>query len=174
MDIRMDQRISTRGTLWGGAVAGMIAGLAMAMAAMIYAWTAGAGFWLPVRNIAALWFGVNALVMGASAPFVGVLTHLVNSAVFGIIFAFLIRSRPTTGVAFAGGIAYGIVIWAVMTYVALPLFNETMYERTANANPGWWFVLHLIFGGMLFLAPACMQAFGKPGRSYPTGEPTPA
>lgn len=173
MEPRIAERTSTRGVVLGGAVAGIVAGLVMAMAAMIYAWSMGAGFWLPVRNIAAMWYGVDALVLGPEAPIVGVLTHMVNSAVFGIVFAFLIRSRPTTGIAFGGGLLFGVVIWALMTYFGLPAVNEVMYERTANMNPVWWFVLHLIFGGMLFVTPPFMQALStsRTAERHPSAVP---
>jgi hypothetical protein len=39
------------------------------------------------------------------------------------------------------------VVWAVMTYIGLPIVNTTMQARVA-LMPGWWFFAHLIFGAV--------------------------
>lgn len=50
---RTGQRTDVKAAVLGGLVAGMIAGAAMAMVAMIRAWAVGMGFWLPPKLIAA-------------------------------------------------------------------------------------------------------------------------
>jgi hypothetical protein len=52
-------RFNVRGVIIGGGIAGMLAGIPMAAAAMFYAAANGSGFWLPVRSIAATWYGAN-------------------------------------------------------------------------------------------------------------------
>jgi hypothetical protein len=48
-----------------------------------------------------------------------------------------------------GGLVWGVVIWAIMSYAIMPWLNPTMYAGTVREDPGWWFVLHLIYGGTL-------------------------
>ena len=76
-------RFDMRGVIIGGGIAGILAGIVMAMAAMFYAAANGSGFWLPVRSIAATWYGANALVGGAGVLIVGLVTHLGTSAKVG-------------------------------------------------------------------------------------------
>jgi hypothetical protein len=146
-----------------GMVAGVIAGLVMALVAMLYSASNGAGFFLPVKNIAAMWWGVEALLGGVGAVVVGVITHVVIAAILGGIFGlFASRTGPLTALLI--GLAYGIGVWLVMTYIALPLVNEVMLERVL-VQPAVWFIYHLIFGSVLFITPFFGQAFST--------EPTP-
>lgn len=156
-----DTRVNVRAGILGGVVAGVIAGVVMAMVAMIRASVLGLGFWLPVKQIAALWYGVDALILGAGAVWVGLLTHLVVAALYGLLFGTTVGRTGSMAGSFAGGLLYGVAIWAVMTWVALPLTNEVMLERV-TLMPWWWFGYHLIFGGMLFLTPPLVNAFAAP------------
>lgn len=131
---------------WGaGAIAGLIAGIVMAMIAMVRAAAMGAGATTPVKEIAALVLGVQALIGGMGTLMIGLVIHLVFSVVLGAIFAGLIGAMAPAK-AFGFGIAYGITVWAAMTFGLLPWTNPTMAARVAM-TPGSWFVLHLIFGG---------------------------
>jgi uncharacterized membrane protein YagU involved in acid resistance len=139
-----------------GALAGLIAGIVMAIISMIVAASMGAGATMPLRGIAAALFGVDALVGGMGILVVGLMIHLAFSVVAGLVFAGIV-GNVRTGVAFAAGIVWGIIIWAVNTFGILPATNPTMSARSAMM-PGWWFVFHLIYGGMLFLVPVLHRA----------------
>jgi hypothetical protein len=55
--------------------------------------------------------------------------------------------------ALMGGVAFGVAIWAVMTFGGLPLLNPMMRERVAMM-PAIWFVAHVAFGMGVGSAPA--------------------
>jgi hypothetical protein len=151
-------RFDARGVIIGGGIAGILAGIAMAMAAMFYAAANGYGFWLPVRSIAATWYGASALVGGVGVLIVGMITHLGNSAFWGVIFAALPPSRKSATAALLGGLVWCMVVWATMSFAVMPWLNPTMYAGTVGTEPGWWFVFHLIYGGTLVVTPGLMRS----------------
>lgn len=152
----------TRTDAWGviisGGIAGILAGIAMAMAAMLYSAANGSGFWLPVRSIAATWYGANALVGGAGVLIVGVLTHISNSAFWGMIFAAFPPVRKSTTAALFGGLVWGVVVWTIMSFAVMPWLDPTMYAATVRMEAGWWFVLHLIYGATLVVTPSLIRS----------------
>jgi len=131
-----------------GAIAGLIAGIVMAMWAMVVAAVMGAGLLAPPQMIAEPLFGP--VQMGAFNPgafIVGLMLHMMFSVVFGIAFA-LIWQRIAQGglVAILGGMMYGVVIWVVMGYVVGPIVGS----HIAQEMPLWaWLVAHLMFGVVL-------------------------
>ena len=150
-------RFDMRGVIIGGGTAGIFAGVVMAMAAMFYDAANGSGFFLPVRSIAATWFGRNALVGGAAVLLVGLVTHLGTSALGGVVFAALPSSRKSATAALLGGLVWGVVVWAILSFAIMPWLNPTMYAGTVGKEPGWWFVLHLIYGAMLVVTPGLVR-----------------
>jgi hypothetical protein len=151
-------RFDVVGVIIGGGIAGILAGMVMAMAAMFYAAANGSGFWLPVRNIAATWYGANALAGGVGVLIVGMVTHLATSAFWGGIFAALPPGRKSAPTALVGGLVWGVVVWAVLSFAVMSWLNPTMYAGTVGKDPGWWFVLHLIYGGMLVITPGLVRS----------------
>lgn len=139
--------------VFGGSASGLLAGLAMAITAMVYATATDMGAWLPVRQVAALWYGVDALIGGDGMVMVGVLTHLIVAMGWGVVFAALTSRRSGVGVSLVAGLAFGTILWALMTFVVLPLVNPVMYERT-RLIPVVWYALHLVYGGFLLVTPA--------------------
>lgn len=162
-----ERKPSAKARLYGGAAAGMIAGAAMAMVAMIRAAAVGLGFWLPPKQIAGVIYGVDALIGGGSAVALGLLIHMVMSAAAGILFA-LVAYRLSTMTSLLVGMVYGVLVWAVMTWLALPLVNQVMLDRVM-VMPNWWFVYHLIFGGMLIVVPGLVNAFSPVGTRSAAG-----
>lgn len=142
-------RFDVRRVIIGGGITGILAGIVMAMAAMFYAAANGSGFFLPLRSIAATWYGANALVGGAGVLIAGLVTHLGTSAFGGVVFAALPSSRKSATVALLSGLVWGVVVWAILSFAVMPWLNPTMYAGTVGREPVWWFVLHLIYGGML-------------------------
>lgn len=142
-----------RESIWrGGPVAGIIAGIIMAIVSMLITAAMGMGFWLVPKMIAATFLGVDALVGGAGAVILGVIVHLIVSAILGLIFAFLTPRIISASSDFGLGIVFGVVVWAVMTFIVLPLINDVMRDRVA-LMPFAWFIEHLVFGGSLALTP---------------------
>jgi len=111
----------------------------------------GAGLWSPPIYIAAtLLRGLQGA--GSPASFdlpgvgLGLMGHMMNSVIFGLIFAFLIGPRLTSlGRQIAGGIVYGVVIFAAMWFLVLPLVDPVML----NLNPGVFFLGHMMWGAAL-------------------------
>jgi hypothetical protein len=143
----------TAAKIASSAVAGFVAGMVMVVCAMARSGIVGLGFWLPAQSIAATFFGVDALISGTGAVVLGLIAHVVMSLLVGGIFGALISSDSSRGVIVGLALAYSILIWAAMTFLALPLINEVMLERVL-LTPVWWFVLHLIYGLVLGLVVA--------------------
>lgn len=142
-----------RDSLWqGGALTGITAGLIMALIAMIFGYVMGMDFWLLPKMIAATFLGADALTGGVGSVILGLIVHLVVAAAYGILFAFLTPRITSPSSDFGLGIAYGVIIWAVMTFIVLPLFNDLMRERVALI-PFTWFINHLVFGASLAMTP---------------------
>lgn len=155
-----EQRANRIGpSFWGGVVAGVIGGMAMAMVAMIRAKTLGMSMTEPMQQIAGLVFGVDAELDGAKVLMAGMIIHMATSMMVGGLFGLVFASIRSVGVALILGMIYGVVIWAIMTHFMLPMLNPTMSPRVALIAP-WWFLYHLIVGGMLLFTPILARAFG--------------
>jgi hypothetical protein len=142
----------TTALFYGGAVAGMVAGIIMAMVSMVTNYFTGAGFFLSVKLIAATFLGVDSIIGGAFAIMLGMILHLVTSAMWGVVFAFITAKVKSLVGLFASAILFSVFVWAAMTFVSLPILNEVMSERV-DMIPVQWFINHLIFGMGLLLAP---------------------
>ncbi|HUF52963.1 MAG TPA: hypothetical protein VMR52_04215 [Dehalococcoidia bacterium] len=145
------------------AVAGMLAGMMMAMFSMVVAEIDGYGFWAPPRAITAVFFGAENLGSGFEADAVigGVAIHMVLSMMFGIGFALMLapRQKVNAVVQVMIGMALGTVLWAVNTYVVAPVFEGNLFDE---AMADWtWIAAHVIFGAAL----AMIYAFWRPGRT---------
>jgi hypothetical protein len=143
----------TAARIASSAVAGFVAGLVMAAAAMIRSGILGLGFWLPVQNIAAAFLGVDALIGGAGSVVLGLIAHVVMSLLLGGLFGAAISSNASRGVIVGLGFGYGILVWAAMTFLFLPIVDVVMLERVMM-GPVWWLLLHLIYGLVLGLVVA--------------------
>jgi hypothetical protein len=152
--------MTQRRTIAGGVLSGLLAGALMILMILFVSDAHGQGFYSPLDQLAGLFWGVNALVGGAGVAIAGLAVHLAFSAFLGAIFAILTEGQNNPGPAFIGGIAYGITVWAVMTFLVQPWANPTMSDRTALFQ-GWWFIEHLVFGGMLFTTPLFARALER-------------
>jgi hypothetical protein len=146
-----------------GAVAGIAAGMMMAIWQMVVgaiakAPTAVPGihstFWTPVEGIWSAIFGVHQFHGGwHTVPVLGgVAGHMMNAMILGIIgtalIVWLLGRRPNAVAAIVFAMGYGIAIEAILV---IGIINgaqkiETLYYST----PTWsWWVAHAIFGMML-------------------------
>lgn len=137
------------------AVAGVIAGVVMAMFAMIIAALSDDGLWAPPRAIAAEFFGTEHA--GSSFAFgpvvVGMMVHMMLSAMFGagfgVVVGLVARSAGLVPIVLLG-MAAGVALWAGSTYAVAPVLNGA--EVFTDAMPEWaWFAAHLMFGAVLGL-----------------------
>lgn len=143
-----------------GSATGLLAGTIMGMVTMIHAGTVGLDPFGPIRQVAAAWYGIDALIGGEGIIGVGVLTHLAVSMVLGVVYAALGPRRGGPLVGLVSGLAFGTAVWAVFSWVLLPLADPIMHERV-RLFPSAWYLLHLMFGAMLSPAPHLVQLLAR-------------
>lgn len=151
-----------------GGVAGMAAGAAMAMFAMVASVTyQHHGLFTPLFHISALFGSPDAMMRSAAeamtgnklwfsaAPAgVGLLIHMMTGATFGIGFAFLARRLPRAALVPAGAV-YGLAAFAVSAFIGLPVAANITGAGIAISDMastvGWatFAVEHMMFGVVL-------------------------
>ncbi|CAG0946349.1 hypothetical protein ANRL1_02929 [Anaerolineae bacterium] len=130
--------------------AGLIASLVMGMWEMMVEAIIpnGAGFWSAPTYIAATLFRnlqtvARPVSFDAVAVMAGLMGHMMNSVIFGLIFVLVIAPRFKSLIAQAGaGMMYGAVVFAAMWFVALPIIDPVML----NLNAVVFFLGHLMWG----------------------------
>ena len=151
-----------------GGVAGMIAGAAMAMFAMVASVTyQNHGFFTPLFHISALFGSPDAMMrsgmeamagnefwFSAGPAVLGLLIHMMTGAMFGIGFAFLARRLSRTVLVPAGAL-YGLAVFVVSAFVSLPvaakITNSGNIISDMASMVGWatFAVEHMMFGLVL-------------------------
>jgi hypothetical protein len=148
-----------------GAIGGILGAIVMAALAMIVMAILGKGFWTPPKLIAGVVID-NVMTAGMGAVILGVVIHLVTGALFGGLFGAIFYDRaPTTAGLVGWGLAYGAIIYFVMTFLVLPWANPVMY---ANFDLALLFVYHLVFGACVG---AYLAASSRPRVSRRTAPP---
>jgi hypothetical protein len=142
-----------------GAIVGILAGMVMAMYAMIASATFLAqGFFTPLYGIATPIVGSEAMLTSmrqglyfAHVPaLAGLVVHMMWSAFYGAIFGVLAsRLQLAATAAVVVGMLYGVAVMIAMSFIVLPIV-------AAGAMPGmigWpsFTVEHLMFGLVLGL-----------------------
>lgn len=137
---------------------GLIAGIVFAMWAMMVGLFTST-LWAPPQGIA------QSLGIGSPGhsfqliPFlVGMMGHMMNSVVIGVVFLLLARAVHLRGIgAVVGGMVYGVAVYAVMYWVLLRGLLASTSGSFLSANPEWsWVAAHLMFGVVL----GALVAFG--------------
>ncbi|HEV2027699.1 MAG TPA: hypothetical protein VGS16_04100 [Candidatus Dormibacteraeota bacterium] len=146
----MSQESGTRRVLnW--ALPGLIAGLVFAMWAMVVGLFTST-LWAPPQGIA------QSIGIGSAGhqfqliPFaVGLIGHMMNSIVLGVIFIVIARALRLQGiVAVVGGMVYGAIVYVAMYWVLLRGVLSSTSASFLSANPEWsWVAAHLMFGVVL-------------------------
>jgi uncharacterized membrane protein YagU involved in acid resistance len=85
---------------------------------------------------------------GTASPTVGVLVHLVLSALIGAVFALAVPRLQTNGTVAVAGTAYGLLLYVVNFLVLTPLLFTTFQA----ANQSFEVFAHLVFGTLLSFA----------------------
>ncbi len=147
--------------------AGLIASIVMGMIEMIFEAVAGAGFWSPVVFIGATVLrGLQAVRVPVAFDLAGVVLglmgHMMNSVIFGIIFAWIFSRTAGSRRALVGwGMVYGLMIFAVMWYVVVPAIDPVMLKLNATV----FAISHVMWGAALGLIvpqasrlSACLQS----------------
>lgn len=130
---------------------GLIAGLVFAMWAMVIG-VFTSNLWAPPQGIAqSVGIGTQGHNFQA-VPFVlGLIGHMMNSVIIGIIFMAIARAvHLRRAGAVMGGIVWGVIAYAGMYWVVLRLLLPSTSASFLSANPEWsWIAGHLMFGVVL-------------------------
>jgi hypothetical protein len=134
-------------------IGGLVASVVMGMIEMVFEAIAGAGFWSPVVFIAATLVrglqSVRVPVPFEALPVVlGLIGHMMNSVILGIVFAALVapRLRGANGLVI-GGIVYGLAVFVVMWFVLVPLVDPVMLKLNGSV----FALSHVMWGAALGL-----------------------
>ncbi|MBV8136186.1 MAG: hypothetical protein JO121_11240 [Deltaproteobacteria bacterium] len=153
-------RFSWGEKLAAGAIAGILAAILMTGSLMAYSNAIGTGVWMPLKTLAGLVYGVEALVAGSLAISTGAGIQLGFSVALGILFGLAVSRRTSVILALFAGLAIGIAIWAAMELYVLPFWDPTMEARIA-LMPVAYFVAHVLFGISLGITPLLVRALSR-------------
>jgi hypothetical protein len=139
----------------GGVVGGLAGGIVMAMITMVGAAVHGMGFLRPLYLIAATFHRPWATAQGVQIGplLIGLMDHMVNSAIFGLILALGLgavtreHGLGTMGWVLAGMI-WGVVLLVANQYVILHTVDPAM-ETGMREILAWWVASHPMYGLVL-------------------------
>ena len=155
-----------RRTLVVGAAAGAVASVAMGMYAMVAAATyQHTGFFTPLYHIASPLIGTDTLMrsmgstyLSAGPALLGLATHMMVGAAWGIVFAVLARALRLSGAAAVGvGVVYGLAVMLAMAFVGLPVTaallrgGDVVRDMPTLVGWGTFATEHAIYGMVLGL-----------------------
>lgn len=146
----MSQESGTR-TVLNWALPGLIAGLVFAMWAMVVGLFTST-LWAPPQGIAqSIGVGTSGHDFQLVPLLVGLMGHMMNSIVLGVIFIAIARATRLQGIAaVVGGIVYGVIVYAAMYWVLLRGVLSSTSASFLTASPEWsWIAAHLMFGVVL-------------------------
>lgn len=132
-------------------IASLAASIVMAMVEMVYEGLFGVGFWsAPVFIAATLLRDLQSVAIPVPFALVpvalGMMGHMMNSVVLGIVFAALFGRLLTTPMAGAVvGALYALMIFFVMWFVVLPFIDPVML----GLNPVVFALSHMMWGAVL-------------------------
>ncbi len=142
-------------------VAGIVASLVMGMIEMVFEAVAGDGFWSPAVYIGATVLrGLQSVQIPVAFNFwgvvLGLMGHMMNSVIFGLIFATLLaRGAKSRGTLVVSGAIYSLVIFFVMWYVVAPVVDAVIL----NLNATVFAIAHIMWGAALgLLVPRVAEA----------------
>ncbi len=136
-------------------VSGVIASLVLAMWEMIVEALIpnGAGFFGPPIAIGAtivrdLQGAANPLPFDGLALILGLMGHMMNSIILAAVFGALVaRGRLSSSATIGLGLAWGVAVFAVMWFVAVPIIDPVML----NLNAVVFLAAHMMWGVALGL-----------------------
>jgi hypothetical protein len=138
----------TRAALARGAFAGVSAGFVLTLMMTVMSAAKGRDVWYGIKGAAAPFLGDRAMQPGFDLPAVllGLTSHLVVSALWGMLFAVLVygASRSTTIV---GGMLWGFAVWIGMYYAVLPIVGLSSMQNDAPVARA--IVFHLFFSAAM-------------------------
>lgn len=164
------ERTSAVPLLIRGAVYGIVAGMAMAMFAMVASVTyQHHGFFTPLFHISALLGSPDAMMtsvnqatagqhfwFAAGPALLGLMIHMGTGTAYGMVFV-LITQRLRRSLVILAGMAYGLAVFVMSSFIGLPIAAKFTSAGPTITNMakivGWstFAVEHLMFGTALGL-----------------------
>ncbi len=144
-------------------IVGLVAGMVYGMMEMVIEAVIGHGFWSPLRYIASVFtLGKDTDPSFSLVPVVvGLMGHMMNSAIFALLFARMIsRQIHVRAGLVAGGMMYAAALFLLMWSVVLPVIDPAM----KLVNGTGFFASHLMFGLVLGAGIAWLR---RPSRLSP-------
>ena len=153
---------TNRDTVIVGAVAGLTAGLAMALWGILTSISHGLDLLASFQMIGATFLGPNATEPGLGMTLYGVVLHAAASAAFGILFTMFLPQNSTPKFASSAGLGFGMAILLVMTFVVTPIINPVL-RHTVESLPKSWVIQHALFGLTLGIVPMLWRMYRDEG-----------
>ncbi len=131
-----------------GAIGGVVAGAMMAVAEMVWSAAAGMGFWMPLQMMASVPIGKMPpeIGLGTAIP-LGMMTHMVMSMMFGIVFAIVVYAVPalrSRATLLASATVYGFMLWAMNFFIVAPILGRPWFAESDSVQQ---VVSHAMFFG---------------------------
>lgn len=148
----------TRGELLAGAQAGLSAGFAMGIMAIIVSLSYGLGIWRPFNDVAGAVVRPldTGIAFNPGAVVLGIVIHFTISALLGVLFAAvycgLLKLTFKMAVPLVVGVFFGLITWFAARYLFLPLIGTGVYGMPA------FLLAHAIYGAVLGLLFPLMPA----------------
>jgi uncharacterized membrane protein YagU involved in acid resistance len=131
-----------------GAVGGVPAGMVFAAVTMWFTDSTAGKADMPLRMISTIVKGDQAMAAGTTSVGLGVLVHLVLSALFGVLFALAVPRLRSNGTVALAGTLYGALLYVVNFLVLAPL----AFSVFKMANQPFELFAHIVFGTLLSFA----------------------
>ncbi|MBI3979637.1 MAG: hypothetical protein HY331_15765 [Chloroflexi bacterium] len=149
-----------------GAIGGVVAGIVFAIFEMVAMALMGAPVQAPLRMIGAIPLGADSLspaYPAETAIVVGAVTHLILSAIFGVVFALIVAALPQLAASAATLVVaasiYGFLLWIVnFQIIGRLLFPWFLMADQLIAG----FIAHTFFYGSVL--GAYLASVLQPGR----------
>jgi hypothetical protein len=169
MAFRSDQQRRGKNGIAGGAVAGIVGGVFIAVFLLLTNLAAGRGFWTTFKGAGAPFFGERAMEPGfdALAVLVGLVSHFAVSIGWGVLFGLLVYGLSKRATVLLGAV-WGLVVWVGMYYVLLPVIG--LGEIATSTPIAMAIISHLLFGlgvGLGFLPYQRRRAASRATRDVP-------
>ena len=142
-------------------------GLVVGSLDLLFAW----GYWarhgvsLPriLRSVAEGWYGQASHDMGGTSAIVGAVSHYFIATMFVVVYWLAARRLPgLLAHPYRYGLVYGLLLYAAMNFVVLPLSAAGMPAFANHAWVGASIVAHAVFGVVCALY--ARRAAGKAGQ----------
>jgi len=124
-------RIGLRGELKqavdGGLAAGFVGGAVLVLLFVLQRSMVSGDAWVVLKMLTGPILGSVATAPGfhAGAALLGTFLHFAVAAAWGAVFGVLAYGRTAKHMTILAGAAFGVVVWVVMFYLALPIWGAT-------------------------------------------------